>query len=59
MSTRWWRRLAARDDILLGTATGKALRGIRWLIDRNGWHGFFATLQGADTAASKPRPRWS
>ncbi len=50
------RRLAARDDILLGTATGKALRGIRWLIDRNGWHGFFATLQGADTAASKPSP---
>ncbi len=29
---------------------------IRWLIDRNGWHGFFATLQGADTAASKPSP---
>ncbi len=50
------RRLAVRDDILLGTATGKALRGIRWLIDRNGWHGFFATLQGADTAASKPSP---
>jgi phosphoglycolate phosphatase len=50
------RRLAARDDILLGTATGKALRGINWLIDRHGWHGFFATLQGADTAASKPSP---
>ncbi len=50
------RRLAGREDILLGTATGKALRGIRWMIDRNGWHGFFATLQGADTAASKPSP---
>lgn len=50
------RRLAARDDLLLGTATGKALRGIRWMIDRNGWEGFFATLQGADTAASKPSP---
>jgi phosphoglycolate phosphatase len=50
------RRLAARDDLLLGTATGKALRGINWLIDAHGWHGFFATLQAADTAASKPSP---
>jgi phosphoglycolate phosphatase len=50
------RRLAARDDLVLGTATGKALRGINWMIDRHGWHGFFATLQGADTAASKPAP---
>jgi phosphoglycolate phosphatase len=50
------RRLAAREDILLGTATGKALRGIHWMIDRHGWHGFFATLQAADTAASKPSP---
>jgi phosphoglycolate phosphatase len=41
---------------LLGTATGKALRGIHWLIDEHGWHGFFATLQAADTAASKPSP---
>jgi phosphoglycolate phosphatase len=50
------RRLAERDDLLLGTATGKALRGINWLIDTHGWHGFFATLQAADTAASKPSP---
>jgi phosphoglycolate phosphatase len=50
------RRLAARDDVLLGTATGKALRGIHWLIDEHGWHGFFKTLQAADTAASKPSP---
>jgi phosphoglycolate phosphatase len=50
------RRLAARDDLLLGTATGKALRGIHWLIDAHGWHGFFNTLQAADTAASKPSP---
>ncbi|MGL4239536.1 MAG: HAD-IA family hydrolase [Beijerinckiaceae bacterium] len=50
------RRLAGRDDLLLGTATGKALRGINWMIDRHGWHGMFATLQGADTAASKPSP---
>jgi phosphoglycolate phosphatase len=50
------RRLAARDDVRLGTATGKALRGIRWLIDRKGWDGLFDVLQGADTAASKPSP---
>jgi phosphoglycolate phosphatase len=50
------RRLAARTDLRLGTATGKALRGIRWLIDRKGWEGVFDTLQGADTAASKPSP---
>jgi phosphoglycolate phosphatase len=50
------RRLGARDDLLLGTATGKALRGINWLIDKHGWHGLFDTLQGSDTAASKPSP---
>jgi phosphoglycolate phosphatase len=50
------RRLSVRDDIVLGTATGKALRGIHWLIDEHGWQGFFKTLQAADTAASKPSP---
>ncbi|MFM9974711.1 MAG: HAD-IA family hydrolase [Beijerinckiaceae bacterium] len=50
------RRLAARHDLLLGTATGKALRGIHWLVEKHGWQGFFTTLQAADTAASKPSP---
>jgi phosphoglycolate phosphatase len=50
------RRLALRDDLVLGTATGKALRGINWMIEKNGWHGFFTTLQASDTAASKPSP---
>ncbi len=50
------RRLALRDDLVLGTATGKALRGINWMIEKNGWHGFFKTLQASDTAASKPSP---
>jgi phosphoglycolate phosphatase len=50
------RRLAKRDNLVLGTATGKALRGIHWLIEQNGWQGFFATLQAADTAESKPSP---
>jgi phosphoglycolate phosphatase len=50
------RRLARHDGVLLGTATGKALRGIRWMIEKNDWHGLFTTLQGSDTAASKPAP---
>jgi phosphoglycolate phosphatase len=50
------RRLAKRDDLVLGTATGKALRGIRWMIEKNGWEGIFSALQGADTAATKPAP---
>jgi phosphoglycolate phosphatase len=50
------RHLAARDDLILGTATGKALRGIRWMIEKNGWEGVFTTLQGADTAETKPAP---
>lgn len=50
------RRLAGRDDLIIGTATGKALRGIRWMIEKNGWEGIFTTLQGADTAATKPAP---
>jgi phosphoglycolate phosphatase len=50
------RRLATRDDLVLGTATGKALRGINWMIEKNSWHGFFTTLQASDTAASKPSP---
>ncbi|MGL4637696.1 MAG: HAD-IA family hydrolase [Beijerinckiaceae bacterium] len=50
------RRLAKRNDLVLGTATGKALRGINWMIEKNSWHGFFTTLQASDTAASKPSP---
>jgi phosphoglycolate phosphatase len=50
------RRLAKRDDLILGTATGKALRGIHWMIEKNGWDGVFTALQGADTAATKPAP---
>jgi phosphoglycolate phosphatase len=50
------RSLAAREDLVLGTATGKALRGIRWMIEKNGWEGVFTALQGADTAATKPAP---
>jgi phosphoglycolate phosphatase len=50
------RKLARRDNLVLGTATGKALRGIHWMIEKNAWHGIFTVLQGADTAATKPAP---
>lgn len=49
-------RLTNRDDLLLGIATGKARRGINALIEREGFHGYFATIQTADTAPSKPHP---
>ncbi len=49
-------RLHARDDVLLGIATGKALRGVRHMQETHGLHGKFATIQTADTSPSKPHP---
>ena len=49
-------RLSARDDVLLGIATGKSQRGVRHILDRQGWAGRFATIQTADDAPSKPHP---
>jgi phosphoglycolate phosphatase len=49
-------KLAAREDHLLGVATGKSRRGIDRLFDREGWHGSFATIQTADDHPSKPHP---
>ena len=48
--------LAARDDVLLGIATGKARRGLDVLLDRFGIRDLFVTLQTADDAPSKPHP---
>jgi phosphoglycolate phosphatase len=48
--------LAARDDVLLGVATGKSKRGVARLIEREGWHGHFFTIQTADDHPSKPHP---
>lgn len=50
------RRLQARDDVLIGIATGKAQRGARHLIDQFGLEGVFATIQTSDDAPSKPHP---
>jgi phosphoglycolate phosphatase len=43
-------------DLLLGIATGKAMRGLRFVLDRHGLAGHFTTLQTADLHPSKPHP---
>ena len=47
---------ARRDDIVLGVATGKSKRGVARLLEREGWHGQFLTIQTADDHPSKPHP---
>lgn len=49
-------RLAARDDLILGIATGKSRRGLRLALDRHDLLQFFTTLQTAEDAPSKPHP---
>jgi phosphoglycolate phosphatase len=49
-------RLAAREDVLLGIATGKSQRGLRHMLERHELGQFFVTLQTADDAPSKPHP---
>ena len=49
-------RLAKRDDVLLGIATGKARRGVDHMVDVHDLHGRFVTIQTADTSPSKPHP---
>jgi phosphoglycolate phosphatase len=49
-------KLAGRDDLILGIATGKSRRGVDRLIDAEGWQGVFATIQTADDHPSKPHP---
>ena len=49
-------RLAQRDDIALGIATGKSMRGIQVVLGHYGLLPHFTTLQCADTAPSKPDP---
>ncbi len=50
------RELSARDDVLLGIATGKHSRGMKHLIGLHELDGVFATMQTADVAPSKPNP---
>lgn len=48
--------LAVRDDVLLGIATGKSVRGVKLVLGHHGLYDRFATVQAADTAPSKPNP---
>ena len=50
------RALARRSDIVLGIATGKSQAGVADICQRCDWTGFFATVQTADDAPSKPSP---
>ena len=49
-------RLSAREDVLLGVATGKSRRGVDVLFEREGLAEFFVSIQTADDAPSKPHP---
>ncbi|UYO00467.1 MAG: HAD-IA family hydrolase [Devosia sp.] len=48
--------LAARDDIVLGIATGKGLAGVHRLTQLHDIAQFFSTLQTPDHNPSKPHP---
>lgn len=48
--------LAARDDVVLGVATGKSIRGVDRLLNHMDWVNHFVTIQTADTHPSKPNP---
>jgi len=48
--------LAARDDVLLGIATGKSQRGLQFALEAHDIRHHFVTLQTADDAPSKPHP---
>lgn len=49
-------RLAAREGVVLGIATGKSRRGLNAVLEREGLGGYFSTLQTADLHPSKPHP---
>ncbi len=48
--------LAARDDMVLGIATGKSVRGVVRMFKEHGFAGYFSTVQTSDHHPSKPHP---
>lgn len=48
--------LAARDDVLLGLATGKSRRGVDAILELHSLQDRFVTIQTSDNAPSKPNP---
>ena len=49
-------KLSKRDDVLLAIATGKSLKGVDVMLERENWQNTFVSLQTADSAPSKPNP---
>jgi phosphoglycolate phosphatase len=50
------KKLAEREDVILGLATGKSRRSVARIIEQNDLRGIFTTIQTADEAPSKPHP---
>ena len=48
--------LLLERGFVLGVATGKAMRGLRFVLEHHGLERHFATLQTADLHPSKPHP---
>ncbi|ODN72006.1 HAD-IA family hydrolase [Methylobrevis pamukkalensis] len=48
--------LAAREDVILGIATGKSRRGLEAILAHHDLRDYFAVLKTADDAPSKPHP---
>jgi phosphoglycolate phosphatase len=48
--------LAAKDNVVLGVATGKSRRGVMRFIEENRLQDLFSTIQTASDAPSKPHP---
>lgn len=48
--------LLRERGFVLGVATGKAMRGLRFVLEHHSLEGHFATLQTADLHPSKPHP---
>jgi phosphoglycolate phosphatase len=48
--------LKLRDDMQLGIATGKSMKGVHHLFDEQNWHDHFVTVQTSDHHPSKPHP---
>ncbi len=49
-------RYHAMDNVIMAIATGKSQRGVRAMLEREGLQGYFASIQTADDAPSKPHP---
>jgi phosphoglycolate phosphatase len=49
-------KLAAKENVVLGIATGKSRQGVMRFIEENRLQGIFSTIQTASDAPSKPHP---